>query len=128
MRTKIKLSALIGKMLEIEKNTGIRLDAYYLYDRIAKEKITVQNCERTFEYRQAYKNRSIYNYLFDDELEKNPIKTLVKCNGYVYIPVCLRNQQKAYIFEFNLEDIKRLSATEETSATVIYEQLCLPFN
>lgn len=122
-RIKIKLSTLIGKMLEIEKNTGIRLDAYYLYDRVSKEKITVQNCDRTFDYRQVYNNRSIYDYLFDDELEKNPIKVLAKCNGYVYIPVCLRNQQKAYIFQFNPADIKRLSAT-----IPVYEQLCLPFN
>jgi hypothetical protein len=127
-RTKIKLSSLIGKMLEIEKNTGIRLDAYYLYDRVAKEKITVQNCERTFEYRQAYNNRSIFDYMFDDEIEKNPLKVLQKCNGHVYVPVCLRNQQKAYIFEFNREDIQRILATQETSVTVVYEQLYLPFS
>ena len=127
-RTKVKLSTLIGKMLKIESDTGIKLDAYYLYDRLNKEKITVNNYQRTFEYRNAYDNRSIFDYMFDDEIEKNPIKFLQKCNGHVYIPVCLRNQQKAYIFEFNMEDIQRILATQETSATVIYEQLCLPFN
>ena len=125
-RTKIKLSALIGKMLDIEKNTGIRLNAYYLYDRLNKEKITIQNCERTFEYHNTYDNRCKFDYVFDDEIEKNPIKFLQKCNGHVYVPICLRNQQKAYIFEFNSEDLKKILATQEQ--IVRYEQLCLPFN
>lgn len=129
MRIKVKLSTLIGKMLKIESDTGIRLDAYYLYDKLNKERITADNYERTFNYHQAYNNRSIFDYMFDDEIEKNPVKFLQKCNGHVYVPVCLSKQQKAYIFKFNQEDIKRLSQAPNADVIAIaYAQTKLPFD
>lgn len=125
-RIKVKLPTLIGKMLNIETTTGIRIDSYYMFDRVSKERITVQNCERTFENHQAYDNRYKFDYLFNDELEKNPVQFLNKCNGFVYVPICLRNQQKAYIFEFNLEDIKSLINPVGDIVSPTYEQLTLP--
>ena len=121
-KIKVNLSTLISKMLKIESDTGIKLNAYYLYDRKTREQITVQNHQRTFDYYNAYSNRVKFNYMFDDELEKNPIQVLHKCNGFVYVPICLRNQQKAYIFEFDPADVNRFYITQEG----IYEQLCLP--
>jgi hypothetical protein len=121
-KVKISLSTLISKMLEIEKITGIKLESYYLYDRKTNEKITVQNCEKTFDYFNAYNNRITFKYVFDDELERNPVAFLQKRNGFIYVPICLRNQMKAYIFEFNLQDVNRFYIAQEG----VYEQLCLP--
>jgi hypothetical protein len=118
-------------MLEVEKITGVRLESYYLYDRITKEKITENNCNK-YDYQNAYDNRIKYDYLYDDALEKDPIKFLIKNKGFIYIPMLIRNQQKAYIFQFSTKDIGKIIDNLPTFNSVgnivptVYEQLTLP--
>lgn len=129
MRTKIKLSELISKMLKIEHSTGVKLEAYYLYDKTTKEKITIQNCNKSSDYSYIYNNCTKLDYSYDEELDIDPVKVLQRNKGFLYIPICLRNQQKAYIFQFNTDDLCRAfvqNNQKKRVSSVIYEQICLP--
>ena len=127
MRTKIKLSDLISRMLKIEYSTGIKLDSYYLYDRENKERITIENCYKYNDYAYIYHNCTRLDFSYDEELDKDPIKMLQKSKGCVYVPICLRNQQKAYVFKFNTDDLCRVFVNNGmVEKQEVYEQLCLP--
>ena len=66
MRKKIKLSELISKMLKIEHTTGIRLDAYYLYDRNTRERITIENYQQHSDYEYIFNNCTRLDFSYND--------------------------------------------------------------
>ena len=104
-KVQLNISQVIGLILKIESDLKIKCLSYGLYDKANKEYITEQNKHESFDYYDAYDNRCRLRYTHDESLKDNTIAYLFKHHGQIYFPMLKRGTQKAYIAQFDIDEL-----------------------
>ena len=101
----LSLTEVIGTILKIEHQTGVKCLSYGLYDKANKEYITSQNMHKSCDYCKAYDNRCKYRYTHGRTLMDNPLLYLLEHHGEIYFPMLMKGTQKAYVAQFDMAEL-----------------------
>ena len=101
----LNLAQVIGLILKVQDDIGIKCLSYGLYDKTNKEYITDQNKSISYDYYEAYDNRCRFRYTHDESLTDDIVIYLLKHHGEIYFPMLKKNDQKAYVAQFDVMEL-----------------------
>lgn len=104
-RPEITITRVIDIILEIEKKINVKCLSYGLYDKMSKEFISIENERSRYDYHYAYENRCRFRYTYDNTLFNDIIAYLFKHHGEIYFPMLLKDNCKAYVAQFDVEEL-----------------------
>lgn len=105
MKKTFSIGQVIAKIWEIENSIDVKCLSYGLYDKVNKEYINVSNKEKCFDYEDAYENRNLFRYTYDKSLDNDFVSYLLKHHGEIYFPMLRKNDQKAYVAQFDVKTL-----------------------
>lgn len=125
-KPKLNISEVIGLILKLEHELGIKCLSYGLYDKANKEFITTENMGNSYDYYNAYDNRCKYRYTHHESLLENPTVYLLQHHGEIYFPMLMKGTQKAYVAQFDVSELlsKHGEKCSVTPDTYFKEKFC----